>query len=620
MAVSDSKNIVTVERLNAVIAGENGVWSKTKGLISELDGIVTGTAGAGKTLTAFSQTDGNVTATFGNISITKNQVSDFPASMPPSSHTHGYINDDGTLSDTAGAAAGDDYVVIRDASTNKVQTSTIKGTDVADAVSKKHSHSDITLSTTATDYDGTHTIALPSSDPYSSARTPTSHASSTTSYGVGTTENYGHVKLASGDLNGQTATDGYAASNAHSHSQYAPKASPELTGTPTAPTASSGTNTTQIATTAFVKAEIESVLDAADAMRFKGTIGSSGATVSSLPAAHKAGDTYKVSTAGTYAGKVCEIGDMILCIKDGSTSSDADWTVVQNNIDGAVTGPASSVDAHIAVFDGASGKTIKDSGTTVSDFATSSHDHDSVYLKPVSGTITLVSNSAVKIGTLNSNDVKLQLPTIPAAANNGALKISLNGGSAASKFTANQSTDSTLTFGEGSTNGTIAVDGTDVAVHGLGSAAYTKSTDYATSSHTHGNISNDGKVGTTADLPLKTTTGGSVAAGAWATSSSAVSSSASAGSEATFSRGDHTHSISVATGDSAGQVKIAGQNASVNGWTDKANLASPAFTGTPTAPTATAGTNSTQIATTAFVQNSIPVAITAADVNDIWNN
>lgn len=34
----------------------------------------------------------------------------------------------------------------------------------------------------------------------------------------------------------------------------------------------------------------------------------------------------------------------------------------------------------------------------------------------------------------------------------------------------------------------------------------------------------------------------------------------------------------------------------------KAPLASPAFTGTPTAPTATAGTNTTQLATTAFVQ------------------
>ena len=93
----------------------------------------------------------------------------------PSSHTHGNIANGGTLTDTAAAAAGNDYVVIRDASDNKIQTSTIKGTDVADSVSKKHEHSTLTLSTTAQAYDGTHTLALPSSDPYSSARTPSSH-------------------------------------------------------------------------------------------------------------------------------------------------------------------------------------------------------------------------------------------------------------------------------------------------------------------------------------------------------------------------------------------------------------------------------------------------------------
>ena len=38
-------------------------------------------------------------------------------------------------------------------------------------------------------------------------------------------------------------------------------------------------------------------------------------------------------------------------------------------------------------------------------------------------------------------------------------------------------------------------------------------------------------------------------------------------------------------------------------YTDKADLASPAFTGTPTAPTAAGGTNTTQLATTAFVLN-----------------
>ena len=37
----------------------------------------------------------------------------------------------------------------------------------------------------------------------------------------------------------------------------------------------------------------------------------------------------------------------------------------------------------------------------------------------------------------------------------------------------------------------------------------------------------------------------------------------------------------------------------------KAPLASPNLSGTPTAPTAAAGTNTTQIATTAFVQNAV---------------
>lgn len=46
----------------------------------------------------------------------------------------------------------------------------------------------------------------------------------------------------------------------------------------------------------------------------------------------------------------------------------------------------------------------------------------------------------------------------------------------------------------------------------------------------------------------------------------------------------------------------------------KADLASPTFTGTPTAPTATSGTNTTQIATTAFVEAAIPDVTGKADL------
>ena len=73
----------------------NGMSGKAvKQAIDALDGTVSGTAGSGKTLTAFSQTDGKVSATFGNISITKSQVSDFPA-IPTITDTYSGTSSDG---------------------------------------------------------------------------------------------------------------------------------------------------------------------------------------------------------------------------------------------------------------------------------------------------------------------------------------------------------------------------------------------------------------------------------------------------------------------------------------------------------------------------------------------
>jgi hypothetical protein len=66
-------------------------------------------------------------------------------------------------------------------------------------------------------------------------------------------------------------------------------------------------------------------------------------------------------------------------------------------------------------------------------------------------------------------------------------------------------------------------------------------------------------------------------------------------------------------------IKAAGKtpnNSAINQlaviWALKANLASPALTGTPTAPTAAAGTKTTQVATTAFVAAAINSLIAAS--------
>ncbi|ATY91510.1 bacteriophage tail fiber protein [Pectobacterium atrosepticum SCRI1043] len=65
-------------------------------------------------------------------------------------------------------------------------------------------------------------------------------------------------------------TDSTNKLNAHAsildaHPQYAPKASPALTGTPTAPTAASGSNDMQLATTAFVKTAVAALVNGSPA-------------------------------------------------------------------------------------------------------------------------------------------------------------------------------------------------------------------------------------------------------------------------------------------------------------------------------------------------------------------
>ena len=154
----------------------------------------------------------------------------------------------------------------------------------------------------------------------------------------------------------------------------APLASPALTGTPTAPTAATGTNTTQIATTAFVNAEIDAKMGESDAMVYKGTVagGNTEAYGALTPAANK-GWTYKVTTAGKIDGVKVEIGDMLICNTDNTASATANnystiaenWDFIQGNQDGVVVGPSSATSGNVVLFDGNTGKLIKDSGKTL---------------------------------------------------------------------------------------------------------------------------------------------------------------------------------------------------------------------------------------------------------------
>lgn len=165
--------------------------------------------------------------------------------------------------------------------------------------------------------------------------------------------------------------------------------SPAFTGTPTAPTAAGGTNTTQIATTAFVINEIGSKISAAQALRFKGTIGTDG-DVTELPANHTVGDTYVVKAAGNFAGEGCEAGDMIICVKSGTTAANGDWSVIQRNLDGAVTGKSLTANAVILGNGGSTVKALANGTTGYVLKATASGpawqaEKDTVYTHPAGG-------------------------------------------------------------------------------------------------------------------------------------------------------------------------------------------------------------------------------------------
>lgn len=99
------------------------------------------------------------------------------------------------------------------------------------------------------------------------------------------------------------------------------------------------------------------------AMHFKGVIDCSANP--NYPAG-KAGDVWRISVAGKIGGASgvnVEVGDLALALVDNAGGTQAavgaSWSVEQANIDGAVIGPTSVTDDLPAVFDGTTGKLIK---------------------------------------------------------------------------------------------------------------------------------------------------------------------------------------------------------------------------------------------------------------------
>ena len=115
----------------------------------------------------------------------------------------------------------------------------------------------------------------------------------------------------------------------HASGGYAPIASPGLTGTPTAPTAAANTNTTQIATTAFVQTELTDLIDGAP-----GTLD----TLNELAAAINDDANYNTTLTTALATKLPKSGGaMTGAITTNSTFDGRNVSVDGAKLDGIAT-------------------------------------------------------------------------------------------------------------------------------------------------------------------------------------------------------------------------------------------------------------------------------------------
>lgn len=227
-----------------------------------------------------------------------------------------------------------------------------------------------------------------------------------------------HAKTADSATKADSATSATNATNA-GHATSADSAT-------SATKATQDKNGRDIVDTYATKSQVSAL---SSALVYRGTVDAKYA----LPTKNvKVGDVYVVAAAGTFAGQTCEPGDMIIA----QTASDAEgtpaptWTVVQTNINGAVTTTENLTASKLIV--GNSNKSIKvatGSGLVKLTEGVVSYDNNT-YLTTTSAsstyaTKTEISNAVTTDRTLEVNKLILADggKTVKTATGSGLVKV-----------------------------------------------------------------------------------------------------------------------------------------------------------------------------------------------------
>jgi hypothetical protein len=410
----------------------------------------------------------------------------------------------------------------------------------------------------------------------------------------------------SGDVSGSASFDGSSnvtitatvADDSHNHvisnvdglqsslDLKAPLASPALTGTPTAPTAAAGTNTTQVATTAFVSTAVSNLVDSApgtldtlnelaaalgDDPNFATTVTNSIGTKLPLSGGQLTGNITFSGTQTVDGRDLSVDGAKLDGIESGATADQTASEILTaiKTVDGASSG----LDADL--LDGQEGSYYRNASNinagTIGDAylpATISSDitgnagtaTTTTNIPNLSGDITS-ANTVTTLATVNSNVGTFgngsSIPTITVngkglitavsttsvdPANDGTLTLATSGTglSGSATFTANQSGNSTFTVTSNATsnntNSTIvARDSSGNFSAGTITASLSGNATSATTATTAGSCSGNAATAT------KLATARSIGLGGGVSGSASFDGSANITITATVANDSHTH-------------------------------------------------------------------------------
>ena len=462
-----------------------------------------------------------------------------------------------------------------------------------------------------------------------------------------------------------TTLSGYGITDA------APIASPALTGTPTAPTAALGTNTTQLATTAFVTSSVEEAIETNNTVYFQdaaptfdafaqiwfdtnagglyksvassstvpldNTMVSSSSSTITIPAPG-ATDTRLELGTGLPSGTVSFITPIFIESFSSTGVNDpnlgvvtyADNTTATIGSNSATRSTGNALDTKVKSFTFTSAGTTN-SGNSYITLTVSAHPVWELQDSDVQAKVDAIVDSAPgALDTLNELAAALgdDANFSTTVTNNLALKANLASPSFSGSPTAptpasnsNGTAIATTAFVQTAVAGTVNLTDFSVTTGSAssgGALAYNNTT--GVFSFTPADLSGvltsytetDPVVGAINGI-VKADGNGNISAATAGTDYSTFSGAFSAltGKPTTISGYGITDAFDGAFSS------LTGTPTTLSGYgiTDAAPLASPALTGTPTAPTATSGTNTTQVATTAYVQSEISGFSAGANVS-----